>query len=272
MRKLWLLSSILVGLFLGLLYARQRENGAADLVLINGQVLTMDPADTTAQAIAVANGTIIEVGSNAQVRPRIGTSTRVINLGGRTVTPGLIDSHVHFNSPTASVDLGDEDIKAMKDVIERVAAQVKKAAPGEWVRGVGWDEGKLAERRYITAADLDAISPNNPVWLTHTTNHYGVGNSAALKLGGVTRETKDPPAGTIDRDSKGNPTGVLKESAQQLVTSKIPPTTAAQEKQGILQLMKEFNREGMTGAKDPGIGQQKWDLYQEILKEGKLTV
>jgi hypothetical protein len=105
-----------------------------------------------------------------------------------------------------------------------------------------------------------------------TTGHYGVANSAALRLGGVERETVDPPAGTIDRDARGNPTGVLKESAMQLVTSKIPPLTREQQKNGILKLIEDFNREGMTGAKDPGIPESKWELYQEILREGKLTV
>jgi hypothetical protein len=160
----------------------------------------------------------------------------------------------------------------MTDVLQRVADRVKNARPGEWVQGRGWDEGKLAERRYVTAADLDKVSPDNPVWLTQTTGHYGVANSAALRLAGVERETKDPPAGTIDRDARGNPTGVLKEAAQQLVTARIPPMTRQQQKNGILRMIEDFNREGMTGAKDPGIGEGKWDLYQEILGEGKLTV
>ena len=149
---------------------------------------------------------------------------------------------------------------------------MKRAKPGEWVEGAGWDEGKLAERRYVTAADLDAVAPDNPVWLEHTTGHYGVANSAALRLAGVERETKDPPAGTIDRDARGNPTGVLKESAVQLVTAKVPPLTREQEKSGIRKIAADFNREGMTGAKDPGIGEAKWELYQELLREGTLTV
>jgi predicted amidohydrolase YtcJ len=114
--------------------------------------------------------------------------------------------------------------------------------------------------------------PVNPVWLTQTTNRYGVANTAALKLAGITRDTKDPPAGTIDRDSRGNPTGVLKESAQGLVASKVPPLTREQEKNGIIKIIQEFNREGMTAAKDPGIGQARWALYEELLREGKLTV
>ena len=102
-------------------------------------------------------------------------------------------------------------------MLARVREQVAKAKPGEWVRGRGWDEGKFAERRYITAADLDKVAPNNPVWLTQTTGHYGVANSYALKMAEVTAATPDPPAGTIDRDAQGNPTGVMKEAAMGLV-------------------------------------------------------
>jgi len=255
-------------------YPQAPPPSPADLVLTNGKVLSLDPRDTVAQALAVRNGTIVAVGSAADIRPFAGPNTRVIDLRGRLVTPGLIDTHVHFSEAAAlyTIDLGDGTIRNVAAALQRVADRVKTAKPGEWVQGRGWDEGKLAEQRYITAADLDKVAPDNPVWLTQTTGHYGVANSAALRLAGVERETTDPPAGTIDRDTRGNPTGVLKESAQQLVTSKIPPLSREQQKNGILKLIEDFNREGMTGAKDPGISEAKRDLYQEILREGKLTV
>jgi predicted amidohydrolase YtcJ len=255
--------------------AYQRQPVAPpDLVLVNGKVLTVDPNDAVVDAIAVTGGKIAAVGSTAQIMSLVGDRTRVIDLRGRTATPGLIDSHVHFSEAGAlfTVDLSDVTVTTIDDVRARVAARVKTVRPGEWVRGAGWDEGKLAERRYITAADLDAIAPDNPVWLTQTTGHYGVANSYALKMAEITRTTKDPPAGTIDRDEAGNPTGVLKESAQNLVTNKIPPLTRDQQKHGLIKIIEDFNAEGMTAAKDPGIDEAKWDLYQELLKEGKLTV
>jgi predicted amidohydrolase YtcJ len=257
-----------------LVQAQAPSRQAADLVLTNGKVLTVNANDSVAQAVAVAKGTIVGVGSAAEVGAFIGPRTRVIDLHGRAVTPGLIDSHVHFSEAASlyTIDLGDGSVHEMADVLQRVAERVKTTKPGEWVEGRGWDEGKLAERRYITAADLDKVAPDNPVWLMQTTGHYGVANSAALRLAGVERETTDPPAGTIDRDARGNPTGVLKESAMQLVTSKVPPLTREQQKNGILKLIEDFNREGMTGAKDPGIFESKWELYQEILREGRLTV
>jgi len=254
--------------------AQQPADAPADLVFVNGNVLTVDAADSVARGVAIRNGTIAAVGSVERVRSLVGPATRVIDLRGRTMTPGLIDSHVHFSEAAAmyTIDLGDGTVATIADVVRRVADRVKRAKPGEWVEGAGWDEGKLAERRYVTAADLDAVAPDNPVWLEHTTGHYGVANSAALRLAGVERETKDPPAGTIDRDARGNPTGVLKESAVQLVTAKVPPLTREQEKSGIRKIAADFNREGMTGAKDPGIGEAKWELYQELLREGTLTV
>ena len=251
-----------------------RAQASADLILINGTVITVDPADRIAQGVAVAGGKIVAVGTNADIRALANSRTQTIDLHGRTVTPGLIDTHVHF-SETAdlfSINLSDIAIKNIDDVVKRVAERVATAKGGEWIRGSGWDEGKLAERRYVLASDLDKVAPNNPVWLEHTTGHYGVANSYALKLAEVREGTPDPPAGTIDRDARGNPTGVMKEAAQGLVTRLVPPFTRDEQRQGLVKMIEDFNKEGMTGAKDPGIGQQKWDLYEELLKEGKLTV
>ena len=248
--------------------------GPADSILINGAVLTVDRNDSVAQAVAITGGKIVAVGTTAEIKAMAGSKTEVIDLRGRAVTPGLIDTHVHFSAADSlfTVDLGSADVKSIEEVKKRVAAQVAKLKPGEWVRGRGWDEGKYAERRYITAADLDAVAPNNPVWLTHTTGHYGVGNSYAMKIAEIRATTPDPPAGTIDRDAKGALTGVFKESAMGLVSRHVPALSRDQQKQGIAQIVREFNREGMTGAKDPGMGAAKWELYQELLTEGQLTV
>jgi predicted amidohydrolase YtcJ len=255
-----------------LIHAQNRAE--ADLVLLNGRILTVDAKDSVAEAVGIAGGKIVAVGSNEEVKTRAAKDAHVIDLHGRTATPGLIDTHCHFQEVAAlyEIDLSDPSIQRVSDVVQRVQQKVAAAKPDAWVRGSGWDEGKLAELRYVYAADLDKVSPNNPVWLMHTTGHYGVANSYAMKLVGITRETKDPPAGTIDRDQKGNPTGVLKESATDLVTARIPAYTREQQKSGLLKIIADFNKEGMTGAKDPGIEPEEWSLYRELHAESKLTV
>jgi predicted amidohydrolase YtcJ len=246
----------------------------ADLILIHGKILTVDARDSIAQAVAIRQGKIIAVGSDQQVQPLAGPKTNVIDLQGRTATPGLIDTHAHIATGGVeelySVSLSEA--ATVSEAVGRVRLAATKLKPGEWLTGAGWDEGKLAERRYILASDLDKVSPHNPVWLMHTTGHYGVANHEALRLAHITVETKDPPAGTIDRDAQGAPTGVLKESAMDAVHNLIPPPTPEQWRNGILRIIDTLHREGMTAVKDPDIEQPIWDAYVQLLQENKLSV
>jgi predicted amidohydrolase YtcJ len=244
----------------------------AEAVLLNGVVITVDAQDSIAQALAISGGKVVEVGPDASVKRYIGEGTRVIDLRGRTVTPGLIDSHFHMDGSSAlEIDAGYPAVRSIADVVERVRERVKQKKPGEWVLGRSWDEGKLAERRYILASDLDPVSPENPVFISHTTGHYAVVNSLAMRLAGISRQSPEPPAGTIDRDSSGNPTGVLKEHATALVTKLIPPYSEQQQRDGFRAVLRELNAQGMTAIKDPGISQQKWNIYGEMLQAGELT-
>jgi predicted amidohydrolase YtcJ len=249
------------------------QSDKADLVLVHGQVLSVDAHDSVAQAIAVRRGVILKVGSDAEVLALAAENAQIIDLKGHTATPGLIDTHAHIAA--GGVDelygLKLSDANSVAEIVARVKAVVLKTRPGDWVTGAGWDEGKLAERRYPTAADLDAVAPNNPVWLMHTTGHYGVANSAAMKLAGISAATLDPPAGTIDRDSGGKPSGVFKEdAAMTLITRLIPQTTPEQMRAGILYIQKVLHSEGMTAVKDPDIFQIQWDAYKALLDTGQL--
>jgi predicted amidohydrolase YtcJ len=245
---------------------------SSDLILINGKIITVDANDSIAQALAIHDGKIADVGTNEEIRKRSPRNARVIDLRGRTATPGLIDSHCHFDETSAIYGVELSKITKISEAVDLVRQKVATQKPGEWVTGSGWDEGKLAESRYITAADLDKVAPNHPVWLAHTTGHYGAANSFALRLAKISPETKDPKGGTIDRDADGLPTGVLKEEAMSLVTSLIPPYTKDQQRNGLLKMMADFNSEGMTAAKDPGTEGERWDLYRELLQQNKSTV
>jgi predicted amidohydrolase YtcJ len=245
---------------------------APDTILINGKVLTVDAQDNVVQAVAIANGKITVVGTTADIQRRAGPATRVIDLHGLTATPGLIDTHAHMSS--GGVDemyhVMLSDVSSVDEALAKVREKAASLKPGDWLVGAGWDEGKLAERRYLMASDLDKVTPNNPVWLAHTTGHYGVTNSYGLKLAKITAETKDPTAGTIDRDAQGAPTGVLKEAAQDLVGNLIPAETPEHWQRGILHSIEGLHREGMTAVKDPAIGEPQWNAYHELLRQNKL--
>lgn len=259
-----------------LLAACRAAAPAADLILVNGKVITVDSTDRVAEAVAIRGDRIVAVGTTAEIEKLAGEKTRRVDLAGRAVTPGLIDAHAHFAWGSTNrillIDLSYPDVKNVAEIQAKVAARVATTASGGWIEGRGWDEGKLAERRLLTAADLDRVAPNHPVWLTQTTGHYGVANSAALKLAGIDRATKDPPAGSIDRGPDGQPTGVLKESAQELVGRLIPAPDDSVVVRGMKELAQAFNAEGMTGLKDPGIAGQAWDNYGKALADSGLTV
>ena len=243
-----------------------------DTILAHGTILTMDEADTVAQALAIRDGVIVKVGTNAAILALATPKTKIIDLDGHTATPGLIDTHGHFAGGGVDelyhVDLSHA--ASIAEVVRLVGERAKTLKPGEWLEGDGWDEGKLRELRYVRAADLDPVTPNNPVWLLHTTEHYGVANSRGLALAHITATTPDPPAGTIDRTADGAPTGVLKEAAMTAVSALIPPPTLEQEKAGILHVIRELHAEGMTSVKDADIPPQTWTAYAELLAEGKL--
>jgi predicted amidohydrolase YtcJ len=256
--------------------AAAAEEPFADRVLLNGNILTVDARDSVAEALAIRDGRIVAVGSNDDIAALAGPATEQIDLHGLTATPGLLDSHAHFSDgglqKLTNVDLSYPLVTSIAKVVVSVAKRAADTPPGQWVLGRGWDEGKLSDLRYVYAADLDPVSGDHPVWLTHTMGHYGVANSRALALAGITAETADPPGGRIDRDAEGNATGVLKESAMALVTRLIPEATAEQERDALRMMSREFNSECMTGLKDPGIFDATWKAYQDVLNEGGLTV
>ena len=196
-------------------HSHPRHKGA-DTVLVNGKILTVDRHDSVAQAVAIRDGKIIAVGSNWAMARFMRHDTKVIDLHGRTATPGMIDSHVHFSGTSALyvLDLGPLKVHNVADVQAAVQAQCDLVGPDKWVQGRGWGTSYLDEQRPLYAADIDPVSPDNPVFLRETSGHQAVANSVALAMAGITANTPDPEGGIIDRDADGNPTGLLKETAQ----------------------------------------------------------
>jgi predicted amidohydrolase YtcJ len=246
----------------------------ADLVLRGGTILTADASDSVAEAVAISGGRIVAVGSNAAIAKLTGPNTRVIDLHGRTATPGLIDTHAHIMSTGLGelYEIPMAKAASVADMVAALKARVATTPKGHWIVGTGWDEGKFPDGRYPTAADLDAVSPDNPVWLQNGTGHYGVANSAALKLANITATTPDPPAGNIERLPDGRPAGVLKETAQGLVRDLVPEPTPEQRQAALAHMIKRLHAEGMTGFKDPGLGLDDWAAYRALAKAGTLDI
>ena len=259
---------------------------AADTLLINGKIITVDAGDAVVEALAIRDGTILATGTTTEMEALAGPETVRIDLAGRTATPGLIDTHIHLSAGgllrLTQADLSFPGVKRIGDIVALAAERAAAAPPGGWVLGRGWDEGKLEERRYLLATDLDPVTGDKPAWMTHTMGHYGTANSAALRLAGIHRDTPDPPGGTIDRDANGDATGVLKESAMALVMKHIPPPGGESMREAIRRMAADLNAECMTGAKDPGIGfglgydpaqaMETWNAYRDVLEEGALSV
>jgi len=238
----------------------------ADLVLTHGKIITVDPQDRLVDALAVSDGKILELGSDAMIQQFIGPDTRVIDLAGRAVTPGLIDAHAHvvLSGLAELFEIKLSDTRDIQEILDRVAQRAALAKAGEWVVGSGWDEGKLAEHRYPTATELDRAAPDNPVWLNNTTGHFGVANSRALKLAGIDAATPAPAAGVIEHGADGQPTGILKEAAMDAIFGVIPPYSVEQRRRAIEYLLPLAHAEGMTGFKDPDINQEDWEAYRSL--------
>jgi predicted amidohydrolase YtcJ len=264
----------IIGLLLVSLAPNTTKVEPADLLFINGNVYTVNEQQPRAEAVAVKMDRIVFVGSNAQARRYRGAKTRVIDLRGATVLPGLADAHYHFiGVGQRERNLNLEGITNLQDFLAKVKARVDQAKPGEWITGRGWIETFWQPPVFPTRWDLDKVSPNNPVFLGRADGHGAVANSAALKLGNVTKDTKDPFGGQILRDKQtGEPVGMLLDTAQSFVSKQIPAATQADIEQAIALANKRSLELGWTQVQDPGGGYDDVDLYKKLYGEGKLKI
>ena len=247
-----------------------------DLLLINGNIITMDDDESIVEAVSIRGNKIVAIGTTSKVKGFAGPDTQIIDLDGLTVTPGLIDVHNHFAwgafDQYFSLNLSYPGVTSINDVLAKVKEAVEARNSGEWIIGAEWDAGKLSERRDISAADLDAVSPDNPVWLLHTSAHYGVANSNALALADITSETPDPDGGVIVRYEAGKPTGILMDQAMSLIGEVTPTVSADHFDEATTHLVGQLNAEGITTIKDPEIDERHWEAYKRIQSRGELSV
>ena len=255
----------------------------ADLVLVNGRIVTMNDAKPEGEAIAVTGEKITYVGTSIEIQRYIGKKTQVIDLGGAFAMPGFIEGHGHFTG-VGEAKLGLElmPTKSWDEIVAMVGEAAKKARPGQWIVGRGWHQEKWSGapspnvEGFPLHASLDAVSPNNPVVLTHASGHASFANGMALTLSNITKDTPNPNGGEILRDKDGNPTGLLRERASGLVrrgAGEPAPTPAeiAERSLRVIELAdQEAASKGITSFHDAGASFAQVDRYKDAITAGKL--
>ena len=256
------------------------ESNKADLIIENGIIYTMDDFNPIAESVAVRSGKIIGVGSNSYIQSFIGNNTKVLDLKGATMVPGLIEGHGHFMGlGYAKMRLDLSTVSSYDELVDMVSGAVAEAKPGEWILGRGWHQSKWEPvpiplvKGFQTHDKLSAISPNNPVWLTHASGHAAFGNAKAMELAGVTSETEFGFGGEIIKDLRGNPTGVFNERAQGLVSQYVETESEDNSSQRALELAVQACLEnGITSFQDAGSGSNSINAYREGLSSNSLRV
>ena len=254
----------------------------ADTIFQNGKIYTVNEAAPEAEAVAVKDGMIIYVGTSADAQKFRGEQTQVVDLDGKTMTPGLIESHGHFMGLGYNeLELDLMYVKNYDELVEKVAEAVAKAEPGEWITGRGWHQSKwdkLPEetfKGFQTHDKLSAVSPENPVWLRHASGHAAFANEKAMSIAGVNQLSVEQIQGEIEggeiiRDDLGNPTGIFTETAMATIWKYVPQNTEEKDRKALELAIKAAQRNGITSFHDAGESARTIELYQQFKDEGKL--
>ena len=246
---------------------------AADTILVGGRIWTGNPAQPEAKALAIVGDTIVAVGDDAEIARWADADTRVIELRGRRVVPGFNDAHVHFfdgGRGLASVQLRDAaSPEVFRDRIGAYAATLDK---GRWILDGNWDHELWSPAELPTRQLIDAVTPDHPAFINRLDGHMALANSLALRLAGITRDTPDPPGGTIVRDADGEPTGVLKDAAMNAVYAVIPEPDAAGIEAALRAAMRYANENGVTSVQDMSASPEVLRAYRRLLAAGELSV
>lgn len=249
-------------------------NLIADLILHNGYVITLEEDMESAEAVAVKDGRIIFVGTSKAALPLKGKDTKVVDLKGKALMPGFIESHAHplaCGESFLEVDCSPGTTNSIEEILCAVKEKASTLPKGQWILGRGWDDSKLSEKRVPTRWDLDQISPDHPVFLKRTCGHVAVANSKALEIGGVTMDSIDLPGGHIQKDVvSGEPTGILEERAQELIP--IPEYSDESLREGMLLAQEQFAKWGITTIHDLSAQKRELGVYQNLFKNDELSV
>lgn len=245
----------------------------ADLVFTNGKVYTANDKQARADAVAIKGNKIVFVGNGGGAKRFTGPNTKVIDLRGATVLPGLTDAHMHLAGVgEREMTLNLEGTKSLEEFLARVKTRVDQARAGQWVTGRGWIETFWKPPVFPTRQDLDAIAPNNPVVLQRADGHASIANSAALRLAGITRDTRPPAGGAINKDASGEPTGMLIDRAQGLVGRLVPPDTDAEQDQQIVKGVQREVELGWTQIQDAHGTWADVERMRRLYKDGKIKI
>jgi len=258
---------------LGFVFLNSFSQTHPEIIMHNANIFTSNIDYPKAQAIAISNGKVIAIGNDADILRLSGSKTRRINIGGKTITPGFIDAHSHpaysGRAHLRNVDCDLRSIQAIKDAIKSKSIETR---PGKWISGFKYDDTKTTDGRYINRYDLDEITPNHPILITHRGGHTVYVNSKALKMAKIDKSTVDPKGGFIVRDENGEPTGLLKENAVELVNKLIPNEFSAKDNQeGVKLITQMMARSGITSVTD-AYGDQKFlTAYRDAYKANELS-
>lgn len=245
----------------------------ADLIVHNGRIYTVDENRPFVDAMVVKDGRVVFVGPDRMAMNYKGPSTKVVDLDGRTVIPGMIDSHGHLSGLGQTLETVNlVGTKSYEEIVEKVAARAAQLPAGTWVLGRGWDQNDWADTRFPTHEALSKAVPNHPVYLGRVDGHAALVNAAAMKLADVTAANQDTRGGKLERNADGTPTGVLIDDAMSLVSRVIPQRDAAQFRRATAAAIREVNRYGLTSVHDAGVSRQEVAAYEEMAKSGTYTL
>jgi predicted amidohydrolase YtcJ len=248
-----------------------------DRLLLNGRVFTVDQQFSIVEAVAIRDGRIVATGTTSDMREMAGPNTSVDDLGDSVVLPGLIDAHNHMLSTSQVLQqIQLYDCRSIPEILDRVRERVRTSQPGEWILGKGWDESLLAEGRHPSRWEIDHVAPDNPVVLHRVWNKL-TANSAAMRAAGVCAATPDPPAdelyaGGFERDEHGEPSGLFRDRAKDLILHAVPDPSDGQLAESVAFGCRAYNAVGITGVAEPGLGPRELRAYQTARESGRLSV